>query len=434
MRAVDIIAKKRDGKELSKEEITWFINGIVRGDIPDYQASAWLMAAFIRGLNDRETIDLTLAVAHSGRVLDLSDIAPVVVDKHSTGGVGDKTTLVVAPLVAAAGLPVGKMSGRGLGFSGGTLDKLESFRGFRSDLSPEEFLRNLREVGIVVCGQSKDLAPADGILYALRDVTATVESIPLIAVSIMSKKIATGAHAIVLDVKVGRGAFMKTEEDALELARVMVEIGRGVGRQVAAVLSDMNQPLGYAVGNAVEVKEAIDTLRGSGPPDFRAHCLTVAGQMLVLAGKYPDLETAQGHLAGLLDSGAALSKLELLVRAQGGDPTPIHNPSLLPQAPLVRELPAPRSGYLAAIDAMEVGLTAAVLGAGRTKKGEPVDHGVGIVLRHKIGDYVEQGEPLLVIHANSEADYQAAAQRLLAACAWSDTPVEPPPLLHRIIA
>jgi len=434
MRAVDIIAKKRDGLPLTKEEIEFFIQGFTRGEIPDYQAAAWLMAVVLRGMDKRETTDLTLAMAHSGQVLDLSSVAPFVVDKHSTGGVGDKTTLALAPMVAATGLPVGKMSGRGLGFSGGTLDKLESIPGFKADLTVEEFLETLARYGLVVAGQTADLAPADGKLYALRDVTATVESLPLIASSIMSKKIAAGANGIVLDVKVGRGAFMKTEEEAIALARTMVEIGRGVGRRVAAVISDMSQPLGRAVGNALEVIEAIETLKGAGPEDFLEHCLVVAAQMLLLAERCRDSQEAREMLLEALNSGRALEKLGDLIEGQKGDRRVIDDPTLLPRARIVEELPSPRAGYVAALDAMEVGLTAMLLGAGRARKGEPIDHAVGIVLHKKIGDTVEKGEPLLTIHANDEQKLADARRRLLDAYTWSDEPVEPPPLIHQIIA
>jgi len=433
MRAQDIIAKKRDGFPLSKEEIDFFIQGFTRGEIPDYQAAAWLMAIYLQEMSKEETIHLTKAMACSGRVLNLKGGAPFVVDKHSTGGVGDKTTLVVAPLVSACGVPVGKISGRGLGFSGGTLDKLESFPGFTSQLDGDRFLSNLARYGIVVAGQTEELAPADGMLYALRDVTATVGCIPLIASSIMSKKLAAGADGIVLDVKVGRGAFMKTEGEAVRLAQAMVEIGEGVGRRVSAVISDMSQPLGYAVGNALEVREAIDTLKGSGPPDFWEHCLVIATQMLILTGSYGK-EAALEALRGALQSGRGLEKFKDLVVAQGGDPAPIDDPMLLPQASLQHPVTAPRAGYIAALDAQEVGMAAMRLGAGRAKKGEPIDHGVGIVLHRKIGDHVPKGEKLLTLHARSEEAAQEAEVRLLGAYLWSEQPVEPPPLIHGVIS
>jgi pyrimidine-nucleoside phosphorylase len=433
MNAVDIIAKKRDGKELSDAELRFFIEGYTSGRIADYQASAWCMAVLLRGMTQAEVSSLTLLMAESGDALDLHDIAPVVVDKHSTGGVGDKTTLVVAPLVAQHGLPVGKMSGRGLGFSGGTIDKLESIRGFKTELTTEEFLALLAHHGVVVSGQSADLAPADGKFYALRDVTATVESIPLIAASIMSKKIASGADAIVLDVKVGRGAFMKTEAQAEALAHLMIEVGQSVGRRVAAVIADMDQPLGNAVGNALEVKEAMDTLQGGGPSDFREHCLTVAGLMMVLGSKAPDLDAAKAILAGSLTDGSAWTKFIEWISAQGGDPHLLHNPSLLPQAPLVETVPAPRSGYIAALDAIKVGKTCLALGGGRAKKGDPIDHSVGIVNHVKIGDHVAQGDPLFTVHAANRNSLVSAQERLLAAIDWQNDPVARPPLIRQII-
>lgn len=433
MRAVDIIARKRDGHALTQQEIEFFIQGFTRGDIPDYQASAWLMAVVLRGMEARETTDLTLAMAHSGEMLDLSAIAPMVVDKHSTGGVGDKTTLVVGPMVAAMGLPVGKMSGRGLGFTGGTLDKLEAIPGFRVGLSKDEFLHQLKTVGLVVAGQSADLAPADGKLYALRDVTATIASLPLIASSIMSKKIAAGAHAIVLDVKVGRGAFMKTEEEAVALAEAMVAIGQDVQRKVAAVIAGMDQPLGNAVGNALEVQEAIETLRGHGPADLVEHCLTVAGQILILAGTAPDARAARRQLQATLANGQALSKLRAMIEAQGGDGAVVDHPGRLPRAPLEELVAAPRAGYIAGIDALEVGLTAVDLGAGRQKKGDLIDPAVGIVLHAKVGKRVAQGQPLFTIHAADQPRLDAARARLLAAYRWSDEPIQPPPHLRRMI-
>jgi len=434
MRAVDIIARKRDGLTLSAEEIDFFVQGFSQGTVPDYQAAAWLMAVVLRGMDRQETIDLTMAIVRSGEQLDLHEVAPCIADKHSTGGVGDKTTLVVAPLVAAAGIHVGKISGRGLGFTGGTLDKLESIPGFRADLTVDEFRAQLESAGIVVSGQSADLAPADGKFYALRDVTATVSSRPLIASSIMSKKIAAGANCIVLDVKVGHGAFMETTENALELARLMVDIGRGVGRRVRAVISDMSQPLGNAVGNAVELREALDTLHGGGPADFRQHCLTIASQMLVQTNLYEDEDETVQHLTFLLDSQRALQKLRQWIEAQGGDISYVDDPDLLPTARFIRELPASRSGYVADLNAREVGLTSMLLGGGRTKKGDPVEHAVGIVLQAKIGDRVEQGQPLLTIHADDEAKLSGARQRLLSAYEWSDEPVSPPPLIHQVVS
>lgn len=433
MRAIDIIIRKRDGHSLSAEEIDFFIQGAVRGSIPDYQVSAWLMAVLLNGMDRRETVDLTMAIVRSGEQIDLSDISDFVADKHSTGGVGDKTTLVIAPLVAAAGVDVAKISGRGLGFTGGTLDKLESIPGFRTDLSVDEFRAQLQQIGLVVTGQTAELAPADGKLYALRDVTGTVDSLPLIASSIMGKKIAAGADGIVLDVKVGDGAFMQTQEDALALATLMVDIGRGVGRQVRAVISDMHQPLGNAVGNALELVEAMDTLRGGGPADFRRHCLVIAGQMLLLAGQVGSAEEAHSRLESLLDGGQAWAKFREWITVQGGDPAYVDDPALLPTARLIRQVPAPRSGYIARLNARQVGLTSTLLGGGRSKKGDPVDHSVGIVLQAKIGDRVEVGQPLLTIHANDEGQLAEAQRRLLAAYDWSDEPVSPPPLIGQII-
>lgn len=433
MRAVDIIIKKRDGEELSREEIEFFIDGFTRGEIPDYQASAWAMAVLLRGMTERETTDLTMAMAHSGETLDLTGVVPIVVDKHSTGGVGDKTTLVVEPVVAACGLPVGKMSGRGLGFSGGTLDKMESIPGYRTNLSREEFIDQLRREGLVLTGQSGDLAPADGKLYALRDVTGTVPSIPLIASSIMSKKIAAGAQAIVLDVKIGLGAFMENLEEGRKLARLMVAIGELSGRKVVALLSDMNQPLGWAVGNALEVREALDTLRGSGPEDFREHCLVAAAHMLVVGRKAANLEAARSMAEDALESGRALESFRRLVQAQGGDVRYVDEPDRLPHAPLVETVPATRAGYLLGINAREVGETSVELGAGRARKEDPIDYAVGIEIHHKVGDYVQAGEPLFTIHANDAAKLTAAKTRLLAAHQWSTEPVQPLPLFYDVI-
>ncbi|HOU44210.1 MAG TPA: thymidine phosphorylase [Anaerolineaceae bacterium] len=433
MKAVDVIIKKRDGMELSREEIDFFINGITRGSIPDYQAAAWAMAVLLNGMTERETTDLTMAMARSGEMLDLSGVVPLAVDKHSTGGVGDKTTLVVEPLVAACGLPVGKMSGRGLGFSGGTLDKMESIPGFRVNLTREEFLQKLGDEGLVLAGQSGDLAPADGKLYALRDVTGTVPSIPLIASSIMSKKIAAGAQAIVLDVKVGTGAFMETLQEARQLAELMVAIGRLSGRKVVALLSDMNQPLGNAVGNALEVNEAIDTLQGGGPADFREHCLVVASHLLVVGRKAVDIDEARRMAETTLQDGIAWQQFRRLVTSQGGEVSVVDKPTLLPQAPFVETVAAERSGYLLGIDAREVGETSVELGAGRARKEDPIDHAVGIMIHHKVGDHIGKGEGLFTIHANDLSKMVAARKRLLAAHQWSDHPVEPLPLFYGIV-
>lgn len=433
MRAVDIIIKKRDGGILSTEEIHFFIEGYASGDIPDYQASAWAMAVLQKGMTSKETADLTTAIAASGDTIDLSGVAKFAVDKHSTGGVGDKTTLVVQPIVAACGVPVGKMSGRGLGFTGGTLDKMESIEGFRVDLSTDEFMNQLEEIGLVLSGQTADLAPADGKLYALRDVTGTVPSIPLIASSVMSKKIAGGAQGIVLDVKVGNGAFMQSVEDGLELARLMVEIGVHAGSKVVALLSDMNQPLGNAVGNALEVREAVETLQDGGPGDFREHCVVVASHMLLLAEKIENLSEARGKIEDELKDGRAYEKMVAMVSAQGGDTGMLENLDRLPKAPIIKTHNAQKSGFIARVHAREVGLTAMELGAGRAKKSDPVDHAVGVVVHTKVGDTIAQGEPLFTVHAQSEEMASAAAERLCAAHDISDEPVEPLPLFYETV-
>ncbi len=433
MRALEIIEKKRDKHELSQAEIEFFIQNYANGDIPDYQASAWAMAVLLNGMSPQETTDLTLAIVASGETINLSQSVPVAVDKHSTGGVGDKTTLVVEPLVSACGLPVGKMSGRGLGFSGGTLDKIESIPGFRINLTTEEFLLQLEQVGLVLAGQTADLAPADGKLYALRDVTGTVQSIPLIASSVMSKKIAGGAHAIVLDVKVGLGAFMSNKEDAYTLAKLMVDIAHLAGRKAVALISDMNQPLGHAVGNALEVKEAIQTLHGGGPKDFKAHCMEVAAHMLILGGVAANKVEADMLASEALADGRAWKRFRELVIAQHGDVAYIDNPALLPQAELIEIVLAPRSGYLKEINARIIGETAVILGAGRTKKGDPIDHAVGIEVHHKVGDYLESGSPLFTLHANDRAIQAEARQSLLDAHIWSDTPVRALPLFYGVI-
>lgn len=433
MRAVDIIIKKRDKLELTQAEIDYFVRGIASGEIPDYQVSAWAMAVLLNGMTDQETTDLTLAIANSGEVLDLSAIVPIEVDKHSTGGVGDKTTLVVEPLVAACGLPVGKMSGRGLGFTGGTLDKIESIPGFRTDLPQEEFIRLLRDEGLVLAGQSGDLAPADGKLYALRDVTGTVQSIALIASSVMSKKIAGGARGIVLDVKVGSGAFMKNLEEARQLSRLMVAIGKLSGRKVVALLSDMNQPLGQAVGNSLEVKEALDTLAGRGPDDFTEHCLVVAAHMLVIGEKANNLTEARSMAEVALAEGRGLTQFRKMVINQGGDPGYVDDPQKFPLAPIIREVKSPQSGYLNCVDALEIGETSVRMGAGRSKKTDVIDHRVGILVHHKVGDYVEEGETIFTLHAADEAVYQMAAESVIAACRWQSQPCEPLPLFYEVI-
>ena len=433
MRAVDIIAKKRDGLALSSAEIDFFIQGYTRGDIPDYQAAAWAMAVLLEGMNNRETTDLAMAMVHSGQTLNMDRVAPVVVDKHSTGGVGDKTTLVVAPMVAALGQPVAKMSGRGLGFSGGTLDKLESIPGYNVSLTIDEFFEAVARNGVVVAGQTADLAPADGKLYALRDVTATVPSLPLIASSIMSKKIASGAQAMVLDVKVGRGAFMTTLKDARALAEIMISIGEQVGRRVTAVLSSMDQPLGNAVGNTLEVAEAVETLHGCDPADFVEHCVVIAAEMLRLAGLAETPEAGRALAKGTLADGSALAVFKKWVAGQGGDARVADDLSILEQAPLRQVVTAPQSGYLAGIDAREVGLLSVELGAGRERKGDPVDHAVGLVFAAKVGAYLKAGDALCTIHARTQEAADRAQVRLLAACTWSEEPVAEPPLVYDIL-
>jgi pyrimidine-nucleoside phosphorylase len=430
----DIIEKKRDGGELTRDEIEFFITGYTRGDIPDYQAAAWCMAVFLRGMTARETADLTWAMAHSGDMLDLHDIAPIVVDKHSSGGVGDKVSLVVAPLVASSGVPVGKMSGRGLWFSGGTIDKLESIKGYRVDLSEAEFRRQVKEHGIVLSGQSKDLAPADGKLYALRDVTGSVPSLPLLASSIMSKKIAAGADAIVLDVKCGSGAFMRTPDEARALAQTMVDIGKSLNRKVIALIGDMDQPLGHAIGNALEVKEAIETLHGRGPADLTEHCLVVASHMLLLGEKVRSVEEGRALAEKLLADGSGYRKFLELVQAQGGDVDVIEHPERLPHASIVRTVKADRAGFIQRINALEVGLTSVDLGAGRAKKGDPIDYAVGMLVHVKVADRVEADQVLFTIHANDQDQAIAAEERLRRAIVIGDEAVKPLPLFYGIVS
>jgi pyrimidine-nucleoside phosphorylase len=430
MRAVDIIIKKREKEELTGEEIKFFVDSFTRGDTPDYQVAAWAMAVFLNGMTPRETTDLTLAMAHSGEILDLSDVVDIAVDKHSTGGVGDKTTFVVLPVVSSCGLPIGKMSGRGLGFSGGTLDKIESIPGYRVDLNTAEFKHQLKEIGIVLTGQSMDLAPADGKLYALRDVTGTVDSIPLIASSIMSKKIAAGAQAVLLDVKVGMGAFMENLNDARTLSKLMVDIGNQAGRKVVALLSDMNQPLGAAVGNSLELIEAIETLHGVGPVDFREHCLFVSAQMLVLGKRAPDLESGRRMAAAAITSGIAFEKFRALVSAQSGDVSFVDKPQKFPKAKFIETIKAERDGYLSRINARVIGEASLALGAGRARKNDPVDHMVGFVVHQKVGDRVVQDQPIITIYANDERKLAVSRLDVLAAFGWSDQPVQSLPLFY----
>ena len=433
MRAVDIIQKKRDNARLNQTEIEFFVQGFADGSIPDYQAAAWAMAVLLNGMDPEETTQLTLAMAASGETLDLSGLVDIAVDKHSTGGVGDKTSLVVCPVVSACGLPVGKMSGRGLGFSGGTLDKLESIPGYRCDLTTEAFKAQLKAIGLVLTGQSADLAPADGKLYSLRDVTATVPSIPLIASSVMSKKLAAGAQAMVLDVKSGLGAFMATLEEARLLSELMVEIARISGREAIALLSYMNQPLGQAVGNSLELKEAIDTLHGAGPADFREHCLEVAAHMLVLGRLAADHQAAMLMATQALQDGRGWAKFRQLVSAQGGDLAVLDDPDRLPQARHQEEVTAPESGFLSQIHARIIGETAVEMGGGRAQKPDAIDHAVGILIYHNVGDFVEAGAPLFGLHSSDPEKHVRAKARVLAAHQFSPQPVDALPLFSGTI-
>ena len=402
MRMIDIIEKKRDGKSLTKEEIEFFVNGYTHGEVPDYQASSLAMAIFFQDMNDEERAALTMSMVNSGEKIDLSDINGIKVDKHSTGGVGDTTTLVLAPLVAAVGVPVAKMSGRGLGHTGGTIDKLESVKGFNVEISEKDFIKLVNDNQIAVIGQSGNLTPADKKLYALRDVTGTVNSIPLIASSIMSKKIAAGADAIVLDVKTGSGAFMKTLDDAEALAHAMVRIGNNVGRNTMAIISDMSQPLGNAIGNALELKEAIATLKGNGPKDLTELVLTLGSQMVVLAEQATSLDEARQMLIDAIKSGKALNKFKTFLSNQGGDDSIVDSPEKLPSAKYQVEFKAKKDGYITEIIANEIGVASMMLGAGRQTKEDVIDLGVGIVLNKKVGEHVEKGENILTIHTNTK--------------------------------
>ncbi|EIE3645014.1 pyrimidine-nucleoside phosphorylase [Staphylococcus pseudintermedius] len=431
MRMVDIIAKKRDGHALTEEEIEFVVNGYTNDDIPDYQMSSLAMAIFFQDMTDEERAYLTMAMVESGDQIDLSNIEGIKVDKHSTGGVGDTTTLVLAPLVAALDVPVAKMSGRGLGHTGGTIDKLESVEGFHVEISEEAFVKLVNEDKVAVIGQTGNLTPADKKIYALRDVTATVNSIPLIASSIMSKKIAAGADAIVLDVKTGNGAFMKTVDDAEQLAHAMVKIGNQVGRQTMAIISDMSQPLGRAIGNALELQEAIDTLKGEGPEDLTELVLTLGSQMVVLAQKAKDLDEARGMLQEVIDNGKALEKFKTFLSNQGGDASVVDDPSKLPTAQYQFELQAKRSGVVSEMIANEIGIASMMLGAGRQTKEDVIDLAVGLVLNKKVGDRVEEGESLLTIYANSE-DVEQVKQKLYDNITISDH-AEQPQLIHTII-
>lgn len=434
MKMYDLIVKKKRGGALTEEEIDWMIRAYTDGDVPDYQMSAMMMAICFVGMTDEETKDLTLAMAHSGDMLDLSAINGIKVDKHSTGGVGDKTSLVLAPLVASLGVPVAKMSGRGLGHTGGTIDKLESFTGFSTSLTPEQFIRNVNTIHIAIAGQTANLAPADKKLYALRDVTGTVDQMSLIASSIMSKKLASGADSIVLDVKTGDGAFMKKEADAIHLAEEMVSIGKLAGKDVSAVISDMDQPLGCAVGNALEVREAIDTLRNQGPADLRELVLVLGSYMVVKAGAADDLSLARTMLEESLSNGRAFEVFKEFVRAQGGDPNEAEHPEMLPAARFQETVPAPGDGYVADIATEEIGKICLLLGGGRETKESRIDLSVGLVLCKKKGDAVRKGEPLAVIHANDEELLAQAAERLASAYTLTEMKPEAIPLIKEVIS
>lgn len=432
MRAYDIILKKRNAHELSEEEINFFINGIMDGSIPDYQASALLMAIYFQGLNNRETAQLTMAMVNSGDILDLSDISGIKVDKHSTGGVGDKISLIVIPLVASAGVPVAKISGRGLGHTGGTVDKLEAIPGFKTELSKEKFINNVNEYKMSIVGQTANLTPADKRLYALRDVTATVDSIPLIASSIMSKKIASGADCIVLDVKVGSGAFMKSLDDAVALAQTMVDIGKSLNKRTIAVVSDMSQPLGHEVGNANEVREAIEVLRGNGAEDETDVALTIASHMVVLGGAFCNFNEAYGYLQGVIESGKALDNFKKLISIQGGDPDIVDNLDMLPQAKHHVEIKSAHEGYVKSIDAQSIGVAAMLLGAGRRKKNDPIDYAAGITIAKKAGDKVNYGDTICVLHTNLD-DWSEARSAAEGAFEITETASKPAKHIYEII-
>lgn len=433
MRMYDLIIKKRNGGALTKEEITFMVDGFTRGDIPDYQMSAMMMAIYFVGMNEEETLWLTMAMAESGNMLDLSEIQGIKVDKHSTGGVGDKTSLALTPMVAACGVKIAKMSGRGLGHTGGTIDKLESFRGFSTEISINQFLQNVNEIGIAIMGQTKELAPADKKLYALRDVTATVDNLSLIASSIMSKKLAAGADAIVLDVKTGSGAFMKKEEDAFALAKEMVKLGQNAGRNTIAVVSDMDQPLGNAVGNALEVKEAIETLKGKGPADFTELCLTLGSLMLVVGGEAKTEEQGRKMLQQVIEDGSALDKLAEFVKAQGGDERMVYHPEQLPKASLRDAVLASEDGYVEKILCDEVGICSLILGGGRETKESEIDLSVGIILEKKVGASVKKGDVLAYLYANDQQKLNIAKKRLLKAYKFSQEERKEGPIVIGIV-
>ena len=428
----DIIAKKRDGYELNDDEIRFFISGVCDGSIPDYETSALLMAIFLRGMDERETATLTDAMAHSGDTVDLSSFGSLSVDKHSTGGVGDKTSLIIAPIVASVGGVVAKMSGRGLGHTGGTVDKLESIPGYNTSLSPEDFLAQAEKIHLSIVGQSGNLTPADKKLYALRDVTATVNSIPLITSSIMSKKLAAGSRSIVLDVKIGSGAFMKTVDDAELLAREMVKIGRLCGRSISALLTDMDSPLGFAVGNSIEVIEAVDVLRGKLHGDLRDVCVVLATEMVSLALEVP-AEDARSRVTEALDSGAAFEKMKEWIKTQGGDVRYIENTELFPKAAHSLDVKSPANGYVTKMDAEAIGITSVMLGAGRENKDDSIDHSAGIMIHAKVGDLVREGDVLSTLYTNDPASLEAAAERYLSAVTIGDVAPAKKPLIYKTV-
>ncbi len=434
MRMYDIIMKKRNGHELSEKEIVFAVQGFTDGSIPDYQISALLMAIYFQGMNEKETLDLTMAMAHSGDLLDLSAITGIKVDKHSTGGVGDKTSLVVGPMVAALGVPVAKMSGRGLGHTGGTIDKLESISGFQTALDTKDFIENVNEINMAIVGQTANLAPADKKLYALRDVTATVDNLSLIASSIMSKKIASGADAIVLDVKTGSGAFMKTEKDAIDLAREMVKIGTGAGKDTIAIVSNMDQPLGNMVGNALEVKEAIETLDGNGPEDLTELSYVLGAYMLIAAGKADSLEEGMEKLRETIENKSALNKFREFIEAQGGDGAVVENTEMLPKASIIMDIISEEAGFIKRIDTSEIGMVSLILGGGRETKDSAIDLSVGIELKKKIGDRIEKDEVIATIYANDLERLKAAKERLDLAYEISVTPVNKQQLVKWVIS
>ena len=434
MRAYEIISKKRDGGSLSPEELKFFVSGFTRGEIPNYQMASLLMAIFLRGMDEEETYSLTLSMLRSGRTLDLSAIPGKKVDKHSTGGVGDKVSLVLAPAIAAAGAVVPMISGRGLGHTGGTLDKLESIPGFNTQLSIEEFKRNLSRIGVSIIGQTPELAPADAKIYALRDVTATVDSIPLIASSIMSKKLAADLDALILDVKVGRGAVFNQEELAFQLARAIIGIGSRMGKKVRALVTDMDQPLGRMVGNSLEMREAIEALRGEGPEDLMEVTIALGAQMLILVQEAKEIEDARNRLRGVIESGEALSKFRAMVEAQGGDLRVIDDPSLFPQAKLRIEVKAESSGYIASLDARKVGRAVMALGGGRKDLLSQIDHSVGIELIRKRGEETKRGENLALIYASQEEEAREAQLLVQDAYQLSEEPQAKPPLIHYLVS